>query len=113
MSEHFLESETVRIEFPDGNWVAIKEELTQADQDYIMNQMVRAKAGKETTTKIESGHLSLLERSIVDWRFVGKDGSKVPVTRENISSLRLRYRTKVLVEINHLNEQAMEFAKKN
>ena len=119
MSECFLESEKVRITFPDGpdgqdgNWVELKEELTQDDQDYIMTQMVKGKTGEALKTKIEWGHLPLLERSIVDWSFTGKDGNKMPITKDNISSLRLRYRAKLLIEIDHLNTQAMEFVTKN
>jgi hypothetical protein len=103
MSEFFLDSETHRVEFPDGQWVDVKAELTQADQDYIMGQMAQA-AGNEIQLRL--GQLPLLERSIVAWSF------PEPVTKENISRLRLRYRTVLLAEIDRLNTAAMEFARK-
>jgi len=107
MSEHFYESEKVRIDFPDGNWVEVKQELTQADQDYILNQMAK---GKENTIQMELGQLPLLERSILDWSFQ-KESQKVPINRENISRLRVRYRTKLLIEIDRLNREALQFVK--
>jgi hypothetical protein len=51
MSEFFLDSETHRVEFPDGQWVDVKTELTQADQDYIMGQMAQA-AGNEIQLRL-------------------------------------------------------------
>ena len=102
MGEFFLDSEVVRVCFQDDNWVDVKEELTQADQDYIMGQMVKGEV-----IKPELGRIPLLERSIVAWSF------PEPVNRENIIRLRVRYRVKLLNEINRLNEQALEFVSKN
>jgi len=107
MSEFFLDSETYRVEFPDGQWVDVKVELTQADQDYIMSQMAHAVSAEiGAQVELRFGQLPLLEKSIVAWSFPD------PVTKENISRLRQRYRTKVLIEVDRLNTAAMEFAKK-
>jgi len=113
MGKYFLDDEKVRVEFKDKEWVDIKEELTQADQDYIMNQMTSSgQNGRTATIEFKLGQMGLLERSIVDWSFTDGE-TKVPVTAENISRLRLRYRTKILEEINSLNEKAGEFVRKN
>lgn len=113
MGKYFLDDEKVRVEFKDGEWVDIKEELTQEDQDYIMNQMASAgQNGDKAKLQFKLGQMSLLERSIVDWSFADGE-TKIPVTPENISRLRLRYRTKVLGEINRLSEVAGEFVRKN
>ena len=113
MSEFFLDAEKVKIEFPDGNWVEVKEELTQSDQDYIMSQMTRTSGTEKVSLVLELGQLPLLERSITDWSFANNKGEKIPITRDTISRLRLRYRTKVLLEVNRLNEKALEFVRKN
>ena len=113
MGKYFLDDEKVRVTFKDGEWVDIKEELTQADQDYIMNQMTSAgQHGGTATIEFKLGQMGLLERSILDWSFADGE-TKILVTPENISRLRLRYRTKVLEEINSLNEKATEFVRKN
>ena len=114
MGKYFLEDEKVRVNFDDGEWVDIKEELTQADQDYILNQMTFAEQGNNgTKMEIKLGQLSLLERSIVDWSFLETNGNKIPINSDNISRLRKRYRNKILQEINNLNEKAESFASKN
>lgn len=109
MGEFFLDSEKVRIDFPDKNWVDVKAELTQEDQDYILDQMASASYDGKTQASISigKGRLALLERTIIAWSF------PEPVTRENISRLRLKYRSKVLDEVGRLNEEAREFVSKN
>lgn len=111
MGKYFLDKESVKISFPDGEWVAVKEELTQEDQDYILTEMAQAQTkGKDNKAQFSLGSLSLLERSIVDWSFE-ENGQKVPVTRDNVSRLRRRYREKTLAEINRLNISAIQFSK--
>jgi len=113
MSKFFQESERVRVEFPDGEWVEVKEELSQADHDYILSKMARAEqSGKEPKMVLQLGKLPLLERAITDWSF-SEHGTRVPINRDTISKLRSRYRTKVLIELDRLNEEALEFARKN
>ncbi len=108
MGEHFLSGEKVRVEFPDQSWIDVNEELSQADQDYIMNQMARADVtGGKQKVEISIGQLALLERAIVAWSF------PEPVNRENISNLRGRYRLKVLLEVDRLNGAALEWSRKN
>ncbi len=108
MGEFFADSERVRVDFPDGQWVEIKEELSQGDQDYLLDQMAHAESGgKDTKITFSLGKLALLERSIVAWSFPDL------VNKENISRLRLKYRAKVLAEVNRLNEEAGEFIRKN
>lgn len=114
MGKYFIGSETVRLKLPDGNWVDLKEELTQADQDYIVNQMGKAEAvGRQPKITMTLGKLALLERSIVAWSFIGDDEKPVPVSRESISNLRQRYRVKILEEIDRLSTKASEFVRKN
>ena len=114
MSRFFLGAETARIDFPDGEFVDVKEELTQADQDYVLNQMAHAEAvGNKAQVSMSLGRLALLERAIVAWSFHDDAGQSVSVTKENISSLRLKYRSKILEEVNRLNESALQFVIKN
>ena len=111
MSKYFQENETNRISFEDGSWIDLKQELTQADEDYITNQMMHAQgvatSAKETKAEIsmDFGKMALLERSIVAWSF------DLPVTPGNISKLRAVYRSKVLIEADLLQKQAKEFSK--
>mgnify|MGYP001596469198 FL=1 len=108
MGEYFQDSEKVRMDFPDGNWVDIKEELSQADQDYIMSQMAKTLADNGSSNiEMNLGQLPLLERSVIAWSFA------VPVNRENISRLRRRYRGPLLLKIDELNTKALEFVSKN
>ncbi len=109
MGKYFLGNETVRVTFEDGQWVDIKEELSQEDSDYIMNAMAKAEAGTATKVEFNLGRLALLERSIISWSFA--EDKPIPVSRENISNLRVKYRAKVLSEIDRLNQAASEFAK--
>ncbi len=111
MGKYFLGNETVRVSFEDGQWVDIKEELSQEDSDFIMNAMAKAEAGAETKVEFNLGRLALLEKSIVSWSFKDDKDNLVSVSRENISNLRVKYRTKVLSEIDRLNQSASEFAK--
>ena len=106
MGEFFLDSEQVRVEFPDGNWVAVKEELTQEDQDYLLNAMAQTKGGMNPEITFSLGRLALLERAVIAWSF------SQPVNRENLSRLRRKYREKVLNEIDRLNAEAEEYLKK-
>lgn len=108
MGEYFLDGEVVRISFPDKEWVDVKEEFTQEDQDYILNRMAKAQAkGQEAQVEMNLGRLAMLERAIVAWSFSAE------LNAENISRLRNRYRSTVLEKVNALNEKATEFAKKS
>lgn len=113
MSKFFVGNETTRVTFPDGEWVDVKEEMTQADQDYILNHMARAEnlSGKASFS-MSLGRMAMLERGIVAWSFT-ENGAPVPVTKENISNLRNKYRSKVLETINSLAESAGKFISKN
>ena len=113
MGEFFSDSEKFRIDFPDGQWVDVKEELSQKDQDYIMSQMAKTEGeGTGLRPDIQLGQLPLLERSVIAWSFT-EDGQAVPINRDTISKLRVKYRSKVLQEVNRLNLQAADFVLKN
>lgn len=108
MSQFFIGDETVRVECPDGQWIDIKEEMTQADQDYVLNQMVRAKVKTDkgvAEASVDLGKLAVMERMIVKWSF------PEAVTPENISKLRGKYRTLILEKIDALSNQADEWSK--
>ena len=112
MSKYFQEDEVTRISFEDGSWVDVKQELTQADMDYITNKLMHAQgtvlAGKgenKADIQMDFGRQALLERAIVAWSF------DVPVTPEHISALRLKYRSKVLAEASRLQSEAQQFSK--
>lgn len=107
MGKEFLDSETFRVEFPDKNWVDIKEEMTQEDQDFIITEMAQTDG-----EGFKLGRLSLMERSITDWSFQNGDG-RVAINRDNISRLRLKYRNQILTEIDRLSTESMEWASKN
>ncbi len=111
MSKFFIENETTRVTFPDGEYVDIKSEFTQEDLDYITNAMMTAKYdGKEPEVSMSFGKEATLEKAIVVWSF--KDGDKpIPVTPENISNLRSKYRWMLLKEIDRVNKESGEFLK--
>ncbi len=112
MNEAFIDSETVRVDFPDGNWVDVKQELTQEDQDYILSQMTQGEIKKDSQFSLKLGNLALLESFIVSWSF--QDGGKaIQVTRDTISNLKGKYRSLILSKINGLQETANEFVSKN
>ena len=123
MGKYFVEQETVKVEFPDGEWITIKEELSQADQDAITRDMVKVSGQIDTEAKdgtkpkadmkLELGQLPLMERAVVDWSFKDDAGAKIPVNNVNLSNLRLKYRKKLLEEIDRLQTAAYEFIIKN
>ncbi|MCK9520186.1 MAG: hypothetical protein M0R74_14355 [Dehalococcoidia bacterium] len=110
MSQYFIGAETVRLAFPDGQWVDLKEEMTQADQDYVVNKMVRAKLqakdGGASDVSLDLGKGAVMERMIVAWSFEG-----VPVNPDNISKLRGKYRALILEKIDELQKAAGEWSK--
>jgi hypothetical protein len=113
MGKFFIAGETVRVDFPDGEFVDLKEELTQADQDYIVNRMVGAKVRSDkglSDVSLDLGKLSLMERMITGWSFK-EDGKPVPVTMENISNLKARYRIPILEKIDQIQSAAGEWSK--
>lgn len=105
MSEFFIEDETEQINFPDGQWVRVKQELTQEDQDIITNAMVKLKENRDMDLNI--GRLILLERMVVSWSF------PEPITRANLSRLRRKYRQPVLDRCDELNTAAWGYVTKN
>ncbi len=111
MGSFFLDGEVVRVSFADGQWVDLKEELTQEDSDYIINAMTQTVVGSEAKVEIKLGRVALLERSIVAWSFKDDKGIPYPITKESISKLRVKYRNKVLSEVDRLNREADEFSK--
>jgi hypothetical protein len=104
MSQFFIESETEKVEFLDGQWVEIKQELDQEDQDAIAGAMLKLK-GKDIEMQV--GRLILLERMVVAWSF------DAPVNKSTLSKLRRKYREPVLEKINDLNSAAFEYVAKN
>lgn len=113
MSKEFLENETVKIDFPDGHHVEVKQELEQLDRDFINNRMVlgdgvvQAPAdgkapAKGAEIKLNLGKLALLSRAIVAWDFKDDQGQPVPITEANISRLRQRYRNVILARLDDL-----------
>lgn len=116
MGKFFSTGETFRVTFPDGEFVDIKQEFSQADLDYITSKMMQTKVSTDGKSKPEAevamvfGKQATLERAIVAWSFQ-EEGKPVPVTPDNISNLRMKYRTKVLAEIDRLASEAGEFSK--
>ena len=114
MSKSFLRGEVVKIDFLDGSWVEVKKELSQRDQDYIITQMAKVKAGENNPEmELSLGRMALLERVITNWSFADDAGIKVPIIPDNISNLKLKYRTLILTKVDELNKQANEWAEKN
>jgi hypothetical protein len=100
----FQGNETVRVDFPDGEWVDVKEELSQADQDFITNSMISVTTeGKSANVSTNLGKLALLERAVVKWSFPDM------LNRENLSILKRKYRVPLLQKIDELNSD--EFIK--
>ena len=115
MSKFFINGETSRVSFEDGEWVDVKQEFSQADLDYITTKMMQAKVttdGKkpETDLSLTFGKQATLERGIQAWSFADGE-TAIPVNPDNISNLRNKYRQKVLAEIDRLNSEAGSFAK--
>lgn len=96
-----------RVDFPDGQWVDIKPEMTQEDQDYIMSELV-AVEGREAIT-MRAGFLPLLNMAIVAWSFEDDAGKAIPVTKDNISNLKIKYRQKVVEEADRIYTEALTF----
>ena len=117
MSKFFIEQDTVRVTFPDGEWCDIKAEFTQEDLDYITNQMMKTSLsanGRETPqteVAMSFGKEATLEKAIVAWSFTDDQGKGVPVTPLNITNLRSKYRWMVLKEIDRVNKEAEAFSK--
>lgn len=110
MSKYFInENDLYRVTFDDGEWVDIKKELTQKDQDNILNTMAKTK-GKDAELELNLGRQTLLEVSVKAWSFC--DGAPIPVTPDNLSNLKVKYRSKVLNEIDRLNKEASSFLPK-
>ena len=111
MGKYFIDEKDIyRINFPDGEWIDIKTELSQTDADYITHSMAQTKIGNTMEIDIKLGRLPLLECSIVAWSF--KDGDNpVPINSETISQLRSKYRILVFKEIDRLNIESQSFAK--
>ncbi len=111
MSKFFIEQETTRVTFPDGEWCDVKSEFSQADLDFITDRLMQAKVdGKGSQLSMTFGKQATLERAIVAWSFVDTD-KPVPVNPENISNLRSKYRNKILREVDRLSAEANEFSK--
>ena len=114
MSKYFITDEVVKVDFPDGQWVEVKRELSQRDQDCIMDRMAKVKAGEnKNEMEFSLGRMALLERVITNWSFVDDAGVRVPITPDNISNLKLKYRTLILTRVDALNKQTNEWAEKN
>lgn len=135
MGKFFIDaSDTVRIDFPDKEWVIIKEELTQADQDYLNKQMVGVKATQivkqvaaaaakgdskpdieinENDLGFDTGRTNLLVRGIIDWSFVDDHDNKVPINAQTCSTLRLKYRQVILDKLDEQMAVARKFEKKS
>lgn len=111
MGRFFIDQELERITFDDGEWADVKQELTQADADYITTKMTKIKSGS-SEVDISLGNLPLLERSIIAWSFKDDLGNTVPVSADTISQLRSKYRQVILEKVNDLNVQARQFSKK-
>ena len=112
MGKYFIDEKDIyRIEFPDGEYIDIKTELSQADADYITHSMAQTKIGNTMEIDIKLGRLPLLERSIVAWSFKDSEGKPVPINSETISQLRSKYRILVFKEIDRLNIEAQSFSK--
>ncbi len=112
MSKGFIEnSDTFRVTYPDTEWIDIKTELTQSDNDYILSKMAGGRIGKAMEVDLDLGRLPLMERAIVAWSFTDAESKPVPLTSSNISQLRTKYRILVLKEIDRLNTEAQGFSK--
>lgn len=90
MSLFLIEGEVKRVEFPDGQWVEIREELTQAEAEYI----------NEDASK---GKVRLFEKSVKAWSF------PIPVSWDNFDKLRMKYRAGILKAMDTVYEEAMGF----
>ena len=95
MSKFLIDTTPVRLTFPDGEWVDLKKERSQADSDYIMSKMVKI-SGDRAEISLALGKLPTMERAIVGWSF------DVPVKPENVSNLQEKYRTLILAKIDEL-----------
>ena len=107
MSEHFIGDEKVRVEFPDGQWVDIKEELSQRDQDHLLNVMAGVKGDDKPSIAFNIGKLAILEKCVIAWSF------PEPINTETLCNLRRKYRLPVLEKIDELNSQPYQYVAKN
>ncbi len=105
MGKFFSAGETVRLIFPDGQWVDLKKEPSQGDADYVAGKMFA-----DGKANILAGRLPMMARLIIAWSFE-EDGKPVPVSEEMIDVLDSKYRNLIIEKINQLTNAADEWPK--
>ena len=104
-----LDDDLIRVELPDGNWVAVKAAITAHDQAAAQSAATmkyRGLGGKaeDIEAAFDSGkyQLVLLQRMVKAWSF-SRNGIALPCTPDNIGRLPERTRTRLMERINAEN----------
>ena len=105
MTRFFVDSEVVRIDLEDDQWVEVKKEMNLADWETFEKENLRIQFKKEEGTEARraegsfySSRVLLLEVNIKKWSF-----TNLQLTRKNISNLRRVWGNKIEEVINDLN----------
>lgn len=130
MNKYFVEEDTHRLTFDDGEWVDIKKEMSAGDQEKLQtalfqldtqgitdNREGRRAARRQDNIKLNfrPSYLPLLEINIQAWSFSnGTNGTKekIPLTRENIAKLKDPIASLIADEIDRLNPFSPETSPK-
>jgi hypothetical protein len=98
MNKGIQENETYRMEYPDGEWIEIKAEFSQEDEDDISTAMLAVEThGKHADVSTRLGKMATLKCAIRAWSL------PIPINDENISHLKRMYRIPLLQKIDELN----------
>jgi hypothetical protein len=118
MNKYFVEEDTHRLTFDDGEWVDLKKEMSAGDQEKLQtalfqldtqgvtdNREGRRAARRQDNIKVNfrPSYLPLLEINIQAWSFSNGNDEKVPLTRENIAKLKDPIASLIADEIDRLN----------
>jgi hypothetical protein len=105
----FVYDEVNRIEFDDGEWVDIKQQMNYGDQQRLAASYVKAgrklRADEDTDLELdlEAGNLTLLLINIKAWSFKDSNGKIAPINKETIGNLHPKVAERLLEEIGKGN----------
>ncbi len=98
-----------RIEFPDDNWVDIKERMNTEDFQLVSSAYVIANTKArnletgDVSLSTQEGNFIAMERCIKAWSFKDEKGKVLPITRKTLKELDYAITYKLIYEINQRN----------
>lgn len=125
LSDYFASTESHRIELAPDAWVDIKSEMSVADRDELGTRLLQGSAASRPAANraerrrrrngdgdddevidaasFRVNTVALLHINILDWSFCAEDGTKLPITEKNVSSLKPHVAQTLLTAINERN----------